>query len=485
MFSTSLSRRRLQSALSARSARRSSVALLGGAAVAILGIVGGAAAAPATTLPAPVPAVGPTGSVTAHVAEDTYSVPNAKNRVTGAYAVTVAGDSGSDRRTTYLKFVVQAVPADALHVDATLRLTTGTHTVPGATVQVFAAASTWSQSSLTAANAPVLGSLLGSAAAAQVAGGRVLVDVGAVGNGTVSYAVSSRGPAGSSIPFVSSEGGAGSAQLTIAYTLPPSAPELGESVYRDGLDWDSAVARSDAKYGRSAIDRVYYGGLPAPWPGTAGSIDRDVVVSFKADPRRVSSGALDATLTGWFGTAPTDREIYWSYFHEPEDQIAAGAFTAADYRAAWAHVAKLARASGNSHLHATLILMAWTLNPKSGRTFADYYPGSDVVDVLGWDAYALAADAARGTYTDPATVFGPAVSVSQTTGKPFGFAEWGSVQAAGDAGARRAAWITASAGYQRTYGALWSTYFDSPVGAEYRLLDAPGIAAFRRLVAGT
>ena len=463
---------------------RSSLALVGVAGAAVFSVVGGASAAPSAALAAPSPAVAATGTITVPVVEDTYSVPASKNRVTGSYSVVVAGDTVSDRRTAYLKFVVQP-PAGATHLAASLRLTTGARTVPGATVQVLAVPSTWSESTLTAANAPAPSTVLGSAPA--VAAGHVVsIGVGPVGAGTVEYALRLQAPSGSSVPFLSRESGAaGAAQLVVTYTIPGPATEYGESVHRAGTDWTTAVSGSDAKYGRSRIDRVYYTGLPAPWPGDAGSIDRDIVVSFKADPKQVLSGALDATLGGWFRTSPTDREIYWSYFHEPEDQISSGTFTAVDYRAAWAHLAALAHAAGNPHLHATLILMSWTVNPKSGRTFSDYYPGSGVIDVLGWDAYSKATDASHGIYTDPAEVFGAAVSTSQAAGKPFGFAEWGSVLAAGDAGAGRAAWIAASGAYQHAYGAIWSTYFDSPVGAEYRLLDAPSAAALRALVSGS
>ena len=47
-------------------------------------------------------------------------------------------------------------------------------------------------------------------------------------------------------------------------------------------------------------------------------------------------------LEHFFDTAPTGHPIYYVYYHEPEDNIAHGEFTAADYKAAWAHVVALA-----------------------------------------------------------------------------------------------------------------------------------------------
>ncbi len=464
----------------------SSLALVAIASAAVLGSAGQSSAAVPAPAAQPVLAVAPTATVTVPVAEDAYTVPAKPTRRAGSYTSLVAGDRTTDRRTVYLKFSVAGLPSGATGVHATLRMTTAKRTLVGAQVEVRSTGSAWTEATLDAAGAPAAGALLGSAPAPSTVGGVVSVPVGAMAAGTTSFAVSVAGAAGSSLPLVARESDpAAAASLVLSYSLPAAMPEFGESVYRDGRDWASAVAASDAKYGRSGIDRVYYPGLPQAWPGNAGAIGRDVVVSFKADPGQVLSGSLDATLRSWFTTAPADREVYWSYFHEPEDQVEGGSFTAADYRAAWVRLASIARSSGNPHLHATLILMAWTVNPKSGRSFADFYPGPSVIDVLGWDAYTVGADAARGAYTDPATVFGAAVATSQAAGKPFGFAEWGSVLAAGDAaGTGRAAWIRAAARYHQVYGAVWSTYFDAPVGAEYRLFDQPSIAAFRDVIAG-
>ena len=92
--------------------------------------------------------------------------------------------------------------------------------------------------------------------------------------------------------------------------------------------------------------------------------------------------------------------MYWTYYHEPEDNIEAGAFTAAQYRAAWQRISSLALRANNPRLHATLILMCYTLTPASGRSFADYYPGDAYIDVLAWDCYNQVW--AKGQYIAPA-----------------------------------------------------------------------------------
>jgi hypothetical protein len=96
-----------------------------------------------------------------------------------------------------------------------------------------------------------------------------------------------------------------------------------------------------------------------------------VIVSFKAQPKTILSGQDDTALSHFFDTAPTGNPIYWSYYHEPEGNIADGEFTLADYKAAWAHVVSLASAAHNRDLHSTLILGGMTsarLRTGDGRT---------------------------------------------------------------------------------------------------------------------
>ena len=71
--------------------------------------------------------------------------------------------------------------------------------------------------------------------------------------------------------------------------------------------------------------------------------------------------------------APTDARTWWSFWHEPEDNIEGGNFTAAQYRTAWRHVADLADAAHNQQLRATLILMCWSAEKGSHRDWRDYY----------------------------------------------------------------------------------------------------------------
>lgn len=247
-----------------------------------------------------------------------------------------------------------------------------------------------------------------------------------------------------------------------------------------GLTMEQAWDRATKLYGKPGMLRVFHPGAPSGWKAATVAKGLDLSVSFKILPKDILSGANDAKLRTWFKAAPKDVTIYWTYFHEPEDDIARGSFTAAQYRAAWQHVHKIANETCQPNLHATLILMDWTLDSRSGRKFADYYPGSTYVDVLSWDPY----NPWGGTiYKGPKEIFEKVALKSKAEGKPFAIAETGSLLMNGDKGPGRAAWIASMSKYLRDKGALYVSYFDTNAsGREFRLTDKQSQAAWRAVV---
>jgi hypothetical protein len=230
-----------------------------------------------------------------------------------------------------------------------------------------------------------------------------------------------------------------------------------------------------------AAVRVYYPGLPGANAWTTGvpaQTQSTVVVSFKALPQTILSGADDAALAHFFNTAPRGRPIYYSYYHEPEDNIQAGQFTAADYRAAWARVVSIANAAHNPDLHSTLILMDWDLQAASGRNWKSYLPGGGIISTLGWDAYPVGSVHDNNPQlTPPADFLGPAVAASKSVGLPFGFAEFALATPVG-----RPGWLTDVGNYIMQSGAVFGTLFDSSNFPTMQLTDAASITAWRSLV---
>jgi hypothetical protein len=256
-----------------------------------------------------------------------------------------------------------------------------------------------------------------------------------------------------------------------------NGPLLGASVSSM-----SDLTQETSQFGHMSVIRVYYPGLPGADAWTTGlpaANNSAVVVSFKALPTTILSGADDASLSHFFDTAPTGHPIYYSYYHEPEDNIAAGQFTLADYKAAWAHVVALADAANNPDLHSTLILMEWDLQAASGRNWKDYLPGGGIISTLGWDAYPQgSATNNNPQLTPPADFMGPAIAASKSVGLPYGFPEFALSTATG-----RSGWLTSVGNYLMTSGALFATYWDG--NSEYpmmKLTSAADIAAWRSFV---
>ncbi|TCP54824.1 glycosyl hydrolase family 26 [Tamaricihabitans halophyticus] len=250
---------------------------------------------------------------------------------------------------------------------------------------------------------------------------------------------------------------------------------------QQGESFQEAFERVNGYYDLESV-RLFYSGLPKEWPGKLDAGNLPMTVSFKMAPQEVVDGQHDAHMRDWFAGAPKDRDIYWTFFHEPEDNVEQGEYTTEQFRAAWQHLAGLAKEAGNDRLHATLILMDWTVDPASGRQWTDYYPGDEYIDILGWDSYNQIGGETT-EYRSPEDMFGELIRVSEQAGKPFAIAETGSDLATGDSGEQRAAWLREVVDYLTKHGALWVQYFDvdytSHGHSDYRLRDEPSQSAWR------
>ncbi|TYB46497.1 DUF7594 domain-containing protein [Actinomadura chibensis] len=389
-------------------------------------------------------------------------------------------------------------------------------------VELRALPGSWTENDTSWANRPVAGPVV---ATAVTRGDKILFDVGSVvtGPGRYAFAITNRSP-GSAASLHSRETGEGPRLVLktrrgdrpspspsasggnpeqTATSLPTPGPEptwevpepttppsgggtpgggrtlCGVSLnLKSGETFQRALTRMDTEYGGLETVRLFYRGVPPAWPGNPNTGHRPPIISFKLAPKDVLSGKYDKAFTNWFATAPSDRDVYWVYYHEPEDNIASGEFTAADYRAAWRRLRTLADKAGNPKLHATLVLMGWSLDPLSKRDWHDYYPGRDVIQVLGWDVYNLGWK--KGRYDDPSTMYDRVIATSRAENLPFGVAETGSFLVKGDNGDRRAAWLRATNAYLAKNKALWVAYFDLDWSTgDFRLLDPQSKSAWR------
>jgi hypothetical protein len=282
-----------------------------------------------------------------------------------------------------------------------------------------------------------------------------------------------------------------SAALLLALTLAmPAAAAAGTSalfgsnISREPASepFAEALARHEALFGPLKVVRIFYTPaqrLPKPWTSPELSHGRSVVVSFKLLPDDVNRGAHDAAMRTWFATAPRDRDVWWVYWHEPEDDMRAGRFTAAAYRQAFARLDQLADLAGNPRLHTTQVLMDWSLDPRSRRNWRDYYPGAEVIDVQAWDQYDYANQAGDCTYQsmEEHEARRPAYQVTVQEGNQYAIAEIGS-QHCIDA---RPDWLEAIGRWARTRAVFVALFHRN----EFRLDDVPSQQAWRSVVTGS
>jgi hypothetical protein len=390
--------------------------------------------------------------------------------------ITAANWSTPWHSEAYVRFVVPATPAGAVIDDVRMEFTFERRDDPPAQVQVHTVTGAWDEST-TYATRPTVGALV-TETAVDATQPTLSFDVSGAVPAPGEYSFAVRNPTAQSVASLfSRESGTNAPRLTVRYRDPTPNTLCGASFAREGGEsWQDALAREDALFNDLEVVRVFNSGLPRAWPGEPNPGSRPVIVSFKAAPAQILAGQHDAALSTWFANAPRDRVTWWSYFHEPEDNIQRGDFTAAQYRQAWQRIAGLADAAGNPQLRATLILMGWTLETGSGRNWRDYYPGAGAIDVLGWDLYNLSWK--NGNYRDPVDNFDQVVAVSQAEGLPFGIAETGTPIVNGDA-AGRATWLQGAIDYLSANGAQFIAYFDlywegDTDTIEYRLRDPAG-----------
>jgi hypothetical protein len=275
------------------------------------------------------------------------------------------------------------------------------------------------------------------------------------------------------------------AAMTLLALRPKASTLFGASFsVRSNAGYDQITAL----FGGLAVDRSFdsFGGVsPFLTKYQAQDVARDAVsaYSFKYQPSEVIAGQHDAALHSFFQGIQDNHPVYWTYWHEPDDELyVSHAFTPTQYRAAWKHIRQIAdseKASRpNLQIYATLIIMQWSMTdniaPSRPLLGADgMYPGDDVIDVFGADVYNH--NASKGEIADAANQFGRVIDFAQAHGKQWAVPEFGSCPVAGNAQGR-ATYMKQAIQYwvDRAYPPVYAAYFniDWPT-CDYRLDNDP------------
>jgi hypothetical protein len=192
----------------------------------------------------------------------------------------------------------------------------------------------------------------------------------------------------------------------------------------------------------------------------------------------IASGAVDADIRRQAAAlAALPGGVILAMHHEPD--IAIGYGTSADYIAAFRHYVGVFRSVGASN-----VAFAWILTPYTFKATADaWYPGDDVVDWIGADAYNFGGCKAGATgWTSMQTTAGAFYQWGSAHGKPLVLPEYGSAADPNDPG-RRAQWLRDTDATFRSWPNLRAvSYFDSVGTCDWRLgADDAASTAFRDL----
>ncbi|MGZ4549745.1 MAG: hypothetical protein ACXVF0_09600 [Blastococcus sp.] len=276
--------------------------------------------------------------------------------------------------------------------------------------------------------------------------------------------------------------------LLAAVAVAPPASASSTSVTKVGA-WSKDWKWFDAAVGPVDVYRGYDTGFHYPtWQNVPRALAHPGGMndySFQLPPADVAAGLDDAQLITFIASTPLN--IVLTNYHEPEQEIAAGLFTFADFRASTAHLNALVDAQNavdGGTRKVSVILMVSTFTGFQGRNPENYWPteakgDGGTADLISADVYS--APHATGTtgvplgYTDgiswksPTTLMRPVITFAQAHQTDWAVSELGYLEDVNNptrkADALREAVAAATAGKptaKTTYRpALWISYWDS------------------------
>lgn len=159
----------------------------------------------------------------------------------------------------------------------------------------------------------------------------------------------------------------------------------------------------------------------------------------------VASGSQDSRIRALAGQVKAlAAPMFLTFQHEPEY---AGYGTPAEYRQAWRRFVEVFRAEGVTNVVWTWVVAPTPFSPNPSTATADeLYPGDDVVDWVGLDAYnwfGCRGSSGPQQWRSMADSAASARAFAQAHGKELMLAEYGSVEDPADPN-RKAAWLSSA-----------------------------------------
>jgi hypothetical protein len=317
--------------------------------------------------------------------------------------------------------------------------------------------------------------------------------------------------------FLAGLGSTAAAVMIPAFRAPGAAQAAGTQTSSNDALAAAAASMPKPLLGGATQDRAWYAANIGPthirrcydtafvfptWQQTSafkryGTVPMDY--SFQLPPGDLASGAADAKLRTFLATTPKD--LILTNYHEPEPCVSAGQFSAAQFRAAIAHLTTLVRAQNardGGKRRVSVILEYATVFGFAGRNPLDYWPGRDANGVnrahlISFDTYAWPHSTnTQGVpvgFTDgvkwqsAAELLDPSIAFAKQIGSPWMVSEFGFLEDIHDS-THKAKAITDFVNYARLHGAVTVEYWDA-VGrrADWQLRHgAKAVTAWKSIV---
>ncbi len=401
--------------------------------------------------------------------DDSYTDPAHRRLVNGASTRLAAEPAGG--KTAYLRFFIRGVPAGARITSATVTLSRlGGHNIPA--LAVYQTATTWSQRTLDAANAPARGKALGRStttnghtatlhlASAVRGNGPVSVAVQAATTGTVARVESANHPA-PGVPV-----------LAVAWTRAKTTSS-GTTLLTGADTVTGRWTVADARLGPLHAVRLFYkGALPASYARVHVPAGVKAFISYKSPSTNTVPFAKSCP--------PGTRIIF---HHEPEnDYNGNGAAFVAQYDTQYRTLK-----AANPALIVGMAAMSYQYEGGRHGQSGAFLPTASHADFYAVDNYE-AKPSGKGLATD--TAFQHWYALVKNRGRPLVFAEYGvgvnPVGAPDKWSSRRAATMRADRGWIEAHPGFNAVLYWYNTGArgDWRFSDGPSIAAWKNLRTG-
>jgi len=226
---------------------------------------------------------------------------------------------------------------------------------------------------------------------------------------------------------------------------------LAGAATADNTTWNTYTQAQVAGVGALPVRRTFDGpnsggvganGIPTALSASRAASDvaagRVSVHSFKPSPMTTgAAGGFDTQLTAFYDSVPDDHTYIGVIWHEPEDEVAAGTFTAATWRGANIRAAQRMKALSRPNLKFAICLRGFRTAFSYGG-FAQFWEPAmdDLVDYILFDPY---KDGGAGIPSTYAEYMASSMEFARSKGKRVGIAEWGINKTNTDS--VRAAWV--------------------------------------------